>query len=231
MPTRLSIVLCVCMIVGTASSVSAQQALPPELRGASQRAEASPEVADHISTTSHVTRVGGKEIRYTVNAGTMVLHDQQRKPKASVFFVAYTQDGVNDPRSRPLTFAYNGGPGAASIWLHMGALGPRRVQMSGDGFQPAPPFSVVDNELSMFDVTDLVMIDPVGTGFSRPLPGEQTQLSGGCTRTLSGSPSSSECTWHATAGGCLRSSCSARATAPCGPRPSAASCSRDMAWS
>jgi carboxypeptidase C (cathepsin A) len=132
-----------------------------------------PEVyADRISTTSHVARIDGQEVRYTANAGTIVLRDEKGKAKANLFFIAYTRDGAGDARSRPLTFSYNGGPGAASIWLHMGTLGPRRVVMAGDGFMPAPPFEFADNDQSLLDVTDLVMIDPVGTGFSRPAADE-----------------------------------------------------------
>jgi carboxypeptidase C (cathepsin A) len=92
-----------------------------------------------------------------------------------MFFVAYTRDGVTDMRSRPVTFCYNGGPGSATIWLHMGVLGPKRVQMAEEGFQPAPPFRLVDNEHSLLDVTDIVAIDAMSTGFSRAVEGEDAK--------------------------------------------------------
>ena len=134
-----------------------------------------PPAEEELSQTQHVVRIGGVDVKYTATAGTLLLRDETGKPKANVFFVAYTRDDVTDRKRRPLTFAYNGGPGSASVWLHMGALGPKRVQMGEDGFQPAPPFTLVDNQASIIDVSDLVMIDAISTGFSRPLPGEETK--------------------------------------------------------
>jgi carboxypeptidase C (cathepsin A) len=89
-----------------------------------------------------------------------------------MFFVAYTRDDVTDKSTRPISFAYNGGPGSATIWLHLGVLGPKRVQMGMEGFQPAPPYSLVENEHSILDVTDVVAIDAISTGFSRAVDGE-----------------------------------------------------------
>ncbi len=98
------------------------------------------------------------------------------KPRATLFYVAYARQGVDDPASRPLTFSFNGGPGSSSVWLHMGLLGPRRVVMADDvGNLPRPPFRLVENDASLLDRTDLVFIDPVTTGFSRPLPGEEAK--------------------------------------------------------
>ncbi|HSK10403.1 MAG TPA: hypothetical protein VK911_12565 [Vicinamibacterales bacterium] len=131
---------------------------------------------DKVVETAHMVRIGGQEVRYTAAAGSIPLRDGAGKGLAHVFFVAYTRDGAGDPATRPITFAFNGGPGSASIWLHMGALGPRRVEMSGDGFQPAPPFKLVDNAFSILDVTDLVMIDPVSTGYSRAAAGQDPKL-------------------------------------------------------
>jgi carboxypeptidase C (cathepsin A) len=93
-------------------------------------------------------------------------------PKASVFYIAYTKDDVSDTAKRPVTFTFNGGPGSASIWLHLGAFGPRRVEMGDAGALLPPPYKLVDNESSLLDLTDLVFIDPVSTGYSRPVPGE-----------------------------------------------------------
>jgi carboxypeptidase C (cathepsin A) len=96
------------------------------------------------------------------------------KPKAQVFFVAYLLGNVADPATRPVTFAFNGGPGSSSVWLHMGALGPKRAVLSDNGEALPPPFRVTDNESTWLDHTDLVFIDPVSTGFSRPAPGEES---------------------------------------------------------
>lgn len=126
---------------------------------------------EQLSQTTHTVRIEGTDIKYTATAGTLLLKEASGRPKANVFFVAYTVDGA-EPAARPVTFAYNGGPGAASIWLHMGMLGPKRVQMADEGFQPAPPFRLVDNEWSLLDTTDLVLIDAVSTGYSRPVAGE-----------------------------------------------------------
>jgi len=127
---------------------------------------------DKSVQTKHSVRIGGQEVKYTATAGTMVLKLEDGTPKASVFFVAYTKDDVADTTKRPITFAFNGGPGAGSLWLHVGALGPRRVEMGDVGNLLPPPYKFVDNEASIIDVTDIVFIDPVTTGFSRPVPGE-----------------------------------------------------------
>ncbi len=122
--------------------------------------------------TQHSVRIGGQEVRYTATPGQLVLRRPNGEPRGNMFFVAYTRDGVTDMRSRPVTFCYNGGPGSATIWLHMGVLGPKRVQMAEEGFQPAPPYSLVDNEHSLLDVTDIVAIDAMSAGFSRAVDGE-----------------------------------------------------------
>jgi len=122
--------------------------------------------------TKHSVKIGGQEVKYTATAGTMVLKLEDGTPKASVFYVAYTKDEVADATKRPITFAFNGGPGAGSLWLHVGALGPRRVEMGDVGNLLPPPYKFVDNEASILDITDIVFIDPVTTGFSRPVPGE-----------------------------------------------------------
>lgn len=122
--------------------------------------------------TQHSVRIGGQEVRYTAIPGQLVLRRQNGEPRGNMFFVAYTRDGVTDMRSRPVTFCYNGGPGSATIWLHMGTLGPKRVQMAEEGFQPSPPYRLIDNEHSLLDVTDIVAIDAMSTGFSRAVEGE-----------------------------------------------------------
>jgi carboxypeptidase C (cathepsin A) len=96
-------------------------------------------------------------------------------PKAKVFFVAYTLDDVADPGTRPLTFLFNGGPGSSSMWLHMGSVGPRRANLTDEGEAPPPPYSLVDNDATWLDKTDLVFIDAISTGFSRPMPKEDVR--------------------------------------------------------
>jgi carboxypeptidase C (cathepsin A) len=127
---------------------------------------------DKVVQTKHTVRIGGQEIKYTATTGTLVMKTEEGDPKASVFYVAYTKDDVSDVTQRPVMFTFNGGPGSASIWLHLGAFGPRRVDMGDAGALLPPPYKLVDNESSLLDVTDMVFIDPVSTGFSRPAPGE-----------------------------------------------------------
>ncbi len=123
------------------------------------------------SVTHHTLTLDGKRIAYTATAGTLVLKDDDGEPLASVFSVAYTRDGVEDPAARPVTFSFNGGPGAAAVWVHLGAFGPKKVLTDDEGMPQPPPGKLVDNPYSILDVTDLVFIDPIGTGFSRAAPG------------------------------------------------------------
>jgi len=117
--------------------------------------------------TKHEIRIGGRALRYTVTTGMMPLRNAAGETEARIFYMAYTADGVGDRSQRPLMFSFNGGPGSASVWLHMGALGPKRVRMLDDGGMPPPPYQLVDNESTWLDFTDIVFIDPVGTGYSR----------------------------------------------------------------
>src|ERR1051326_3526454 len=125
--------------------------------------------------THHEIHVGGKTLRYTATAGMMPLKNTDTgEVEAHIFYIAYTLDGQS-PEKRPLTFSFNGGPGSASVWLHLGAIGPKRVRMQPDGMMPAPPYQLVDNEYTWLDQTDLVFIDPVGTGYSRAVKRDQTK--------------------------------------------------------
>ena len=141
------------------------------------------EFQDQISITQHRVTIDEQEIRYTVTAGTIVLKEEQEKDsksdgekaKASVFFVAYTLDDVGDIAKRPITFSFNGGPGSSSVWLHLGVLGPRCVETDQQGNLLQPPYRLVENQYSMLDQTDLVFIDPVSTGFSRVVQGEDAK--------------------------------------------------------
>ncbi len=116
--------------------------------------------------THHQITVDGKVLKYAATAGRLPIKRDDGKTEAQMFYVAYTLDG-QDPAKRPLTFAFNGGPGSASVWLHMGALGPRRVVLKQDGFMPPAPYRIEDNPYTLLDKSDLVLIDAIGTGFSR----------------------------------------------------------------
>jgi len=153
-----------------------------EEKKAEEKQEEKPKAVDHLVVSKHSIKIKGREIKYTVTAGTMILKEETadrekeaegEKPRAQIFFVAYTKDGVKDESKRPLTFSFNGGPGSASVWLHLGLLGPRRVLMQNDGELPPPPYKLKDNEFSILDETDLVFIDPMNTGYSRPVAGEK----------------------------------------------------------
>lgn len=112
--------------------------------------------------------IDGKKIDYTVTTSRLVIKHDDGTPRASIFNVAYTKNGVDDVSKRPVLFAFNGGPGSSAVWLHLGALGPKIVPTSPDGTKPlAPPIKVKDNPQSILDVADLVFIDPVSTGYSR----------------------------------------------------------------
>jgi carboxypeptidase C (cathepsin A) len=153
----------------------------PEAQDAEKKQEKKPP-KDNLVESSHSITIGGRELKYKVVAGTMVMKEEPedrekgfegQKPRAEIFFVAYTKDGVDDRSKRPISFSFNGGPGSSSVWLHLGLLGPRRVVLKDDGQLPAPPFKLTDNDYSLLDETDLVFIDPISTGYSRPVEGEK----------------------------------------------------------
>ena len=126
-------------------------------------------VEPQTSTSKGSVAVEGQRVDYQAKAGTLVLHgsgDKEDEPQVSMFYVAYFKQGV-DASKRPITFIYNGGPGSATVWLHMGAFGPRRVVTSDDSHTPAAPYQLVNNDYSLLDASDLVFIDAPGAGFSR----------------------------------------------------------------
>ena len=133
------------------------------------------------SITEHTVKVGDTDIAYQATTGTLSLKDERGKAKAKVFYTAYTRQGVDDPESRPITFTFNGGPGSSSVWLHMGAFGPRRVPLPDDASIPRAPYALTDNHYSILDLTDLVFIDPVSTGYSRAEKGEDASQYHGVT--------------------------------------------------
>jgi carboxypeptidase C (cathepsin A) len=140
------------------------------------------EPIDDLVTTRHTMVAGGRELAYTASAGRIVLRQEGHtddkfdgnKAKAEVFLTAYVLDG-EDPRRRPVTFAFNGGPGSSSVWLHLGLLGPRRVVMGDVGDLLPPPYDLADNAESLLVHSDLVFIDPISTGYSRAVKGEKTK--------------------------------------------------------
>jgi carboxypeptidase C (cathepsin A) len=147
----------------------------PQGEGGQKHTPPPPE--EKTSVTHHSAKIGGQVINYTATAATYVIRADDGSPKATMFYVAYIKDGVDVSR-RPLSFVYNGGPGSASLFTHMG-MGPKRVTLTADGHGMAAPYSVVDNEDSFLDATDLIFIDAVSTGYSRPAPGENpTQFHG-----------------------------------------------------
>ena len=143
------------------------------------------EPQERIVATDHTYSLGKKKLDYTATCGTVVLRDydgdgrdsegkrQGDKPRATMFFTAYTLKGVKKPEKRPVIFSFNGGPGSSSVWLHLGILGPHRVATDEMGNSPPPPYALVDNEYTLLAESDLVFIDPVGTGHSRMVEGEK----------------------------------------------------------
>jgi carboxypeptidase C (cathepsin A) len=117
--------------------------------------------------THHSIQVDGKTLNYTATVGQMPLKDSSGNTEAHIFYMAYTLDGVSDSSKRPLTFSFNGGPGSASMWVHMGGMGPRSPKLQPTGGMLQPPYQIKDNQDTWLDKTDLVFIDPVGTGYSR----------------------------------------------------------------
>ncbi len=125
------------------------------------------EHTEKLSVTKHSVTVNGRVLNYTVTTGFMPIIDKEGKKEAKMFFMAYTLNNSN--KKRPLMFSFNGGPGSSSVWLHLGALGPKRVKMLDNGFMPPPPYELIDNEGTWLTETDLVFIDPIGTGYSRAM--------------------------------------------------------------
>ena len=152
--------------LGGALALGAGRSPPDRNPGPAVKA-AAPKAVESV-THGSVT-VEGHRIDYTATAGTLILKNARGEPAGSMFYVAYVADGVKDERRRPVTFFYNGGPGSSSVWLHMGAFGPRRVVTSDHTHTPAAPYGDVNNDYSLLDATDEVFIDAMGTGYSRIL--------------------------------------------------------------
>ena len=173
MTHRLILASLVCVVSLTASLALAQPALPqPPARAAAEKAgNEAALLPDDPVVTQHTARIKGESVSYTAEAGWLPIRIDG-KTVAKMFYIAYTRNGVQDLARRPLIFSFNGGPGTASVWMHMGYTGPRRVVYDEEGFALMPPGTLEDNPHSILDAADIVYIDPVATGFSRMLEGE-----------------------------------------------------------
>jgi len=177
------------LLIGSSTLLAQQPAtqpgsekLPPELRGLGETTKPAKESDDSDKpgklakpvTTDHEITINGQPLKYRVTAGLMPLKDDSGKQRAKVFYTYYEKAGEkSEITARPVTFVFNGGPGSASVWLHLGTAGPKRVAISDEGKPPAPPYQLEDNPYTWLSFTDLVFIDPVGTGFSRPTDNER----------------------------------------------------------
>ncbi len=167
-----AVVAVVALSAPVAGRAAVDQNPPPAVQTSSP-AQAPPAATDHAapkeewSVTEHTIRLGGQTIPYTASAGTTLIRNDAGEPTGLIYSVAYTRSDVRDPSRRPVAFLYNGGPGSATMWLHMGAFGPRRVATVNGQFTPPAPYKLVDNTESLLDKTDLVFIDAMGTGYSR----------------------------------------------------------------
>ena len=128
-----------------------------------------------VSTTAHQITLDGKPLAYHAMAGDLIARDDTGKAKAHMFFVAYNKDDTGDAANRPITFLFNGGPGAAAVWLHLGAAGPMTIALDDHDIPLGPPYKLIENQASWLNATDLVFVDPVSTGYSRPAPGEKAE--------------------------------------------------------
>jgi carboxypeptidase C (cathepsin A) len=176
---KINRIICLLLCLFSAAVVlAADEEAKKKEKGADKEAPAGPEKEPVLSVTDHEITLSGKVVKYRATTGYMLMKDaKNEKAKANLFFVAYTKLDTEtekvDPTRRPVTFSFNGGPGSASIWLHMGALGPKRVAMTEKGESLPPPYRMLDNDQSWLDTTDLVFIDPVSTGYSRAAKDEE----------------------------------------------------------
>lgn len=158
--------LILALVAGT-SALAAPGPQAQQAPRAAGEAETAPVPEEQSIVSEHSIELGGATVPYRATAANMLLKNDAGEPIGSLYYTAYTRTDVDDPSRRPLAFIYNGGPGSASLWLHMGAFGPRRIVVNPDGSTPPPPYDLVANAGSLIDVADMVFIDPIGTGFSR----------------------------------------------------------------
>src|SRR6266849_4341105 len=163
----ITVVAGLAVLVGALARGDEKPAVETPKPEAAKKGETAEPPKPEQSVTQHSLLVGGTTINYAATAGTLIVRNEKDQPYASVGYVAYIKRDGGDSAKRPITFSYNGGPGSSSVWLHMGVLGPKRIVTSDAAATPPPPYTVVDNAYSILDKTDLVMIDPVGTGISK----------------------------------------------------------------
>src|SRR3989441_343891 len=166
---RFNSIILVASILATPMAAQRPNATAPASDRDTTAKAATPIPNEASSATDHTIRIGGQLVPYRATAATMLLKNDKDEPIGVLYYTAYTRTDSKDASQRPIAFIYNGGPGSASAWLHMGAFGPRRIMTTDAAFTPPPPYQIVDNQSSLIDVTDMVFIDPVGTGFSKPV--------------------------------------------------------------
>lgn len=154
-------VMTVALVVTTGAPVRAQHATPPPKEQAADARQ------EEWSTTEHSMKLGGQTIPYAAKAGTTTIRNDEGEMTGLMYSVSYVRSDVSDASTRPVTFLFNGGPGSASMWLHMGSVGPKRVVTTNGQYTPPAPYRIVDNSETLLHRTDLVFIDAMGTGFSR----------------------------------------------------------------
>src|SRR5450432_880998 len=168
------------LLVATAASLRAAEVAPTNspatLAPVKNDAATIPDATHKPVFTTNTVTIAGQRVKYVAETGMLPILKPDGTTSASVFYIAYTRLGETNTAARPVTFCFNGGPGSSSVWLHLGALGPRRVKMNPDGTLPKPPFGLVDNDYSILDNSDLVFIDPVATGFSRAAKDEKADV-------------------------------------------------------
>ena len=185
-----------------------------------EKSEPTPAPKEEFSVTEHSLKIAGQTIPYKATAGSILLKNDKDEPEALIYYTAYTRTDAKDPSLRPIAFLYNGGPGSSSLWLHMGSFGPKRVLTANAGITPPAPYKLEDNPNCLLDKSDLVFIDPVGTGFSKAVGKAQDKDFWVSIRTPSLSRNSCNPMSPAMAAGIPPSSSSAKATVPSAMPPS-----------
>lgn len=155
------------MLLSASPNVSSQDAASADAK-AGDKSDDKSEPKETLVTTDHEVEIDEKTIQYKATAGKLLMKTDDLKSRAEMFFIAYTKPDA-DVSKRPITFCFNGGPGSSSVWLHLGMLGPKRIRFPDDASYLKPPYKLESNGFSLLDITDLVFIDPVSTGYSRPV--------------------------------------------------------------
>src|SRR5258707_5369546 len=163
---NLSVLLALALSIAATGTTARGQ--DKDAKPADKPADASPaaQTKEESSVTEHSIKIGGQTIPYKATAATILLKNEKDEPTALLYSTAYTRSDVKDLSQRPVAFVYNGGPGSSSVWLHMGSFSPRRVVTVNADATPPAPYKLIENPHCLLDRTDLVFVDPVGTGFS-----------------------------------------------------------------